>query len=261
MEHELNLEKFCQTVLKWPIDRIARARPTEMQVAMNLYEQTHDDTKQQQQSLADTKQQQQSLADTKQQQQSQAGTKHQITEDVVAEDLIEPNVIVFSRRQRPQNSRTTTLPLITPMPMKALTTTNVSVKSVPETNLQQTIDKLIRRHHKFSRAVLDKRELLVSLQDTIELEEKLVLECSIEYSEYKLVKNTDNLTEMKNTIEESIVRKTKLVKVLEVDESDDEIDTVLNQSELIRKEHQRSQVVYITDLIGTLKNALNVISL
>jgi hypothetical protein len=231
---DVDLENMCQDKLGWSSYKVARTRPVEMRAAISELE-----------DVEEIKPLNETIVDK---------VNTETLETVVKSEI--PNVMLFSRRNKYVEQKST--PLLTPMPtqsvMKSFAPQSNNVAPVislgSDTDLQRCIDRLIFRHVKFTKQLQQKRDLMQSLKDEMDLEEILVLETSTKSTENRLDRVILSIINMKTKIQESINRKKQLLAV--ATESDDEDDKDRDECT-----SQMQRIATIMENIDLLENILN----
>lgn len=278
--NDVDLENICQEKLGWPPHKVARTRPVEMRAAIAEFEE-EEDAKAAAVVATSNEEETIVLAEPSNDSPAIAGVPPTPTEtktppptvgstSCVATDA--PNVMLFSRRKRFADHSTTTAstPLLTPMPTRNVTImrpfmvapphkvpTSPTLASGSKGDIERSIDRLVRRHTKFTKQLQEKRDLMQSLKDEMDLEETLVLETSTKYTTNRLDRTTVSIMHMKKQILQSIDRKKKLLAVATESDDEDDKDENLHESDKRGQIEHMQRVSTILEMIDALESVLH----
>jgi predicted transcriptional regulator len=282
--NEVDLENICQEKLGWPAHKVARTRPVEMRAAIAEFEE-EEDAKAAAVVATSNEEETVVLAEPSNDTPAIAGVPSIPTEtktppptvgstSCVATDT--PNVMLFSRRKRFADHApgTTSTPLLTPMPTRNVTvmrpfmvvpppkhlnkvTTSPMLASGSKGDIERSIDLLVRRHAKFTKQLQEKLDLMQSLKDEMDLEERLVLETSTKYTTNRLDRTTVSIMHMKKQIRQSIDRKKKLLAVATESDDEDDKDENLDESDKRGQIEHMQRVATILAKIDALESVLH----
>lgn len=238
----LDLEKICQDKLGWTAQKIARTRPVDMRKAVTDFEEQENVSVVKEEPVV-------ILPETK---------------PPVKNDSAAPNILMFSRKNRPDTAAS--VPLLTPMPTQNVTVMKPFIVQKPmaqETpsivnkyDLNKSIDQYAHRHAKLTKQLQEKLDLKTALKSEMDLEESLVLETSIKYTTNRLDRTTIAIMHLKTQIQQSIDRKKKLLAVSTESEDEEENNEHLDESEKQNRKEHVQRVSSILTNIDTLEKTL-----
>lgn len=249
--NDVDLENICQEKLGWPAHKVARTRPVDMRAAIAEFDE--------EECIKETAIVTNSNEDLEQNlvliEPVRDDTTIPLMPLTLGVEMETPNVMLFSRRKLCAEYANTT-PLLTPMPTNSVTAmrpfmvapspmhlnkviNSPLLDSGSKSDIDISIDRLIRRQAKFTKQLQEKRDLMQSLHLEMDLEDTLVLDTSIKYSTNRLHRTIASIMELKTKIKRSIDRKKKLLAVST--ESDDEDD----KEENLDESDKRSEIDHI----------------
>ena len=258
---DLDLEMLCQTKLRWPAHRVARTRPVDMRAAIVDFE---DDEQTTIATILPTQNEEPYI-------EPPTAVEYKKPTGVETET---PNVMLFSRTKRyAEHPPVISTPLLTPMATQSVTVMRPFMVIPPKklgivpifssgsnSDIEISIDRLVHRHAKFTKQLQEKRDLMKSIKDEMDLEETLLLETSTKYTTNRLDRTTVSIIQIKTQIEESINRKKKLLAVATESDDEDDKDQENEDEKRSQSEHMKrvSTIMANIDALENILQRLNV---